>query len=127
MGVSLYFCHFLCPFLPFFPAGGKIVPKISKTTKEEMEWLTELVCENVPLYDRSSSEYSNVPFVSNIWKSISKKMGTISSTSSSLKQASNNGLKWTDAMTEGVKKKKGNAQPSVCINTTKNVRNSVCR
>ena len=38
-----------------------------------MKQLNELVRENVPLYDKSSSNYSNVPFISNIWESISNK------------------------------------------------------
>ena len=59
-----YFRHFLCCFLPFFPASGKTMPKISKITKEETEQLTELVRGNVPLYDQSSSDYSNAPFIS---------------------------------------------------------------
>ena len=40
------------------------MPKISKITKEETEQLTELVRGNVPLYDQSSSDYSNEPFIS---------------------------------------------------------------
>ena len=36
------------------------------------------------------------------------------------KQTSNNGFEWTDAMPDGVKKGE-NAQPSVYVNTTKNI------
>ena len=40
------------------------MPKISKITKEETKQLIELVQENDPLYDQSSSDYSHVPFIS---------------------------------------------------------------
>ena len=60
-----YFGHFLCHLPPFFPAGGKTIPTISKITTEEMKEPVELVRKNVPLYDQqSSSDYSNVPFIS---------------------------------------------------------------
>ena len=52
------FRHFSCLLPPFFPAGGKKVPKISKITREEMEQLIELVCKRVPLYDQSSCDYN---------------------------------------------------------------------
>ena len=64
MGVSLIFVTSCAISCHFFPAGGKTITKISKITKEEMEQYTELVHENVPLYDQSSSDYSNAPFVS---------------------------------------------------------------
>ena len=48
--------------------------KISKITKEETEQLIDLVRENVPLYDQSSSDYRNAPFISNIWERVSNKM-----------------------------------------------------
>ena len=55
-------------FVPFpailFPAGGRTMPKISKITREDTEQIIELVCENVPLHDQSSSDYSNAPFIS---------------------------------------------------------------
>ena len=37
---------------------------INKIIREEMEQLIELVYENVLLYDQSSSDYSNAPFIS---------------------------------------------------------------
>ena len=40
------------------------MPKISKITEEETEQLIELIRENVPLCDQSSSDYSNAPFIS---------------------------------------------------------------
>ena len=68
------------------------MPKISKITKEETEQHIELVRESVPLYDQNFSDYSHMPVISNIGKGTSNKIGTMSSISSPLKQASNNGF-----------------------------------
>ena len=64
MGVSLTFVTPCAISLHFFPAGGKTMHEISKITKEETKQLIELVQENDPLYDQSSSDYSHVPFIS---------------------------------------------------------------
>ena len=40
------------------------MPKISKITREETKQLIELVREKIPLYDQSSSDYSNAPLIS---------------------------------------------------------------
>ena len=50
------------------------MPKINKIIKKETEQHIEQVRENVPLYDQSFCNYSNAPFISNIWESISNTM-----------------------------------------------------
>ena len=74
MGMSLILITSCAISGHFFLPVEKNMPKIRKITKDEMKQLNELVRENVPLYDKSSSNYSNVPFISNIWESISNKM-----------------------------------------------------
>ena len=82
------------------------MPYISKITKGETEQLIALVPENVALYDKSYDDYS---------------------TSSALKQTLNDGFQWTGAMNDAGKKGgKREENTEVCINTTKNLRNSVC-
>ena len=69
------------------------MPKISKVTKEETEKLIELVRENVPPYDQSSSFYSNAPLTSMTGAfCVCLYKRNISSTTSSLKQGSSNSL-----------------------------------
>ena len=105
----LSFASLLVPFPAILSCWWKstcdaAMPWISKTTKDKAEQLIALVRENVAVYDRSSDDYS---------------------TSSSFRQTPNNGFEWTVPWMMQVKGE-GNAQPSVSINTTKNVRNSVC-
>ena len=87
-----------------FLAGEKtrvIQPCLTRTKQQ----LIALVREYIAPYGQSSDGYS---------------------ISSSLKQTSNNGFEWTGAVNDAGRKK-GNSQPSIYINTNKNLRSSVCR
>ena len=70
------------------------MPNISKITREETEQVIELVRVNVPLSDQSSSDYGKASFISMTasFCVVYTKQNKVSSTSYSLRQASNNGL-----------------------------------
>ena len=109
----------------FSPAGEKKKkkkkPKINKIAREETEQLIELVHWNVPLYDQNSSDYSNASFISMTAAFCVHKRNISSTSSSFLKQASNNGLEWTGAMTDGGGKKKREMHSLLCVNETKSI------
>ena len=46
------------------------MPEVSKITKEETEQFTELVRQNVALYDLISDDCSNTPYISSVLESI---------------------------------------------------------
>ena len=80
---SLFVPFLAYSFLPVQSTRDPAMPEISKIMKGWTEQLIALVQENVALYDQSADDYC---------------------TSSSLKQTSNNGFEWTDAMTDTEKK-----------------------
>ena len=94
---SAFCCHSCDPAMP----------ETSKILKEETEQLTAeqligLVRKNVAPYDQSADHYSNAPYISNIWESLSKKKKKKRRIDMNGKQDYNS---------------KENAQPFVYINT----------
>ena len=115
-GLPLTFVTSCAIFRHFSQPVEKTMPNISKITREETEQVIELVRVNVPLSDQSSSDYGKASFISMTasFCVVYTKQNKVSSTSYSLRQASNNGLEWTGAMTNGEGEKRREMHSPVC-------------